>query len=186
MPLNKNLILTFILLSILLAGIINAQDYFIGTDDVLNITVYREEDMDRVVRVSPDGYISLPLLDQVKVEGLTVPELEYKIREELKKYIKNPQVTVFIREYGTVTVSGQVKSPGSYPLKGELSVLEAISMAGGFTKVAAQNGVRVMRLEDNKKKTIYVRVADISKRGDKSKDIVLKRGDIIYVPETLF
>lgn len=163
-----------------------AQDYLIGPDDVLKITVYREEDMDRTVRVSSDGYISFPLLGKVKAEGLTVSGLERSLIMELIKYLKNPQVTVFIQEYGTITVSGQVEKPGSYPLKGEMSVIEAISMAGGFTKIAAQNGVKVMRLEEGKKKTILVRVADISKKGDKTKDIPLKRGDIVFVPESLF
>ena len=163
-----------------------AQDYLIGPDDVLKISVYREEDMEREVRVSSDGFISYPLLGKVKAEGLTVPELESNFTEGLRKYLKNPQVTAFIQEYSTITVSGQVKSPGSYPLRGEMSVLEAISMAGGFTKIAAQNAVKVMRLEKGKKKTIIVRVADISKKGDKSKDISLKRGDIVFVPESLF
>jgi polysaccharide export outer membrane protein len=163
-----------------------AQDYFIGSDDVLRITVYREEDMDRTVRVSSDGHISFPLLGKVKAGGLTVSELERDMIMELTRYLKNPQVTVFIEEYSTITVSGQVEKPGAYPLKAEIGVIDAISMAGGFTKIAAQNAVKVMRLESGKKKSILVRVADISKRGDKSQDIPLQRGDIVYVPESLF
>jgi polysaccharide export outer membrane protein len=163
-----------------------AQDYIIGPDDVLKISVYREEDMNREVRISSDGYISFPLLGKVKVVGMTVPELENNLTEGLKKYLKNPQVTAFIQEYSTITVSGQIKNPGSFPLRGEMSVLEAISIAGGFTKIAAQNAVKVMRLEEGEKKTIMVRVADISKTGDKSKDVFLKRGDIVFVPESLF
>jgi polysaccharide export outer membrane protein len=168
------------------SGLIWAQDYLIGPDDALKITVYREEDMDREVRVSSDGYISFPLLGKVKVEGMTVSELENNLTAGLKKFLKNPQVSVYIQEYSTITVSGQVQKPGSFPLRGEMSVIEAISMAGGFTKIAAQNGVKVMRLENGKKKTILVRVADISKKGDKSEDVLLKRGDIVYVPESLF
>jgi len=185
----KKNILILICLSLIifvLTSNIAAQDYLIGPDDVLKITVYREEDMDRTVRVSSDGYISFPLLGKVKAEGLTVSGLERSLIMELIRYLKNPQVTVFIEEYGTITVSGQVEKPGSYPLKGEMSVIEAISMAGGFTKIAAQNAVKVMRLEEGKKKPIRVRVADISKKGDKSKDIPLNRGDIIFVPESLF
>jgi len=163
-----------------------AQDYRLGPDDVLNITVYREEELNREVRISSDGYISFPLLGKVRAEGFTVPELENSLAESLKRYLKNPQVTVFIKEYSTITVSGQVEKPGSYPLKGELTVLEAISLAGGFTKIAARNKVKVMRLEDGEKKTVIVRVADIGKRGDKSKDVFLERGDIVFVPESLF
>lgn len=165
---------------------LSAQDYLIGPDDVLKITVYREEDMDRTVRVSSEGDISFPLLGKIKAEGLTVSDLERDMTMELVKYLKNPQVTVFIEEYGTITVSGQVLKPGAYPLKTETGVLEAISMAGGFTKIAAKNAVKVMRLENGRKKAIIARIADISKRGDKSKDIPLKRGDIVFVPESMF
>jgi polysaccharide export outer membrane protein len=181
--------LIFICIALIIFGSsvnLGAQDYLIGADDVLKITVYREEDMDRTVRVSTDGYISFPLADNVKVEGLTVSELERAMAMELVRYLKNPRVSVFIEEYATITVSGQVEKPGSFSLKGGLTAVEAISMAGGFTKIAAKNAVKIMRLEEGKKKTILVRVADISKRGDKSKDIPLKRGDIVFVPESLF
>jgi polysaccharide export outer membrane protein len=163
-----------------------AQDYLVGPDDVLKITVYREEDMDRTVRVSADGYISFPMVGNVRVTGLSVAELERAMAMELIRFLKNPKVNVFIEEYATITVSGQVEKPGSFSLKGGLTVVEAISMAGGFTKIAAKNAVKIMRMEEGKKKTILVRVADISKRGDKSKDILLKRGDIVFVPESLF
>lgn len=163
-----------------------AQDYRLGPDDVLEITVYREKELDRKVRISSDGYMSFPLLGKVKAGNLTVSELENNLIMGLKKYLKNPQVTVFISQYSTITVSGQVKKPGSYPLKGRLTVIEAISLAGGFTKIAAKNKVKVMRLENNEEKTILVKVASINKRGDKLEDVSLKRGDIVFVPESLF
>jgi len=162
------------------------SDYILGPDDALKITVYREEELNREVRVTSDGYISFPLLGKVKAEGLTVPELELDLTEGLKKYLKNPNVSVYVEEYGTITVSGQVEKPGSYPLKRNLTVLEAISLAEGFTKIAAQNDVRVIRMENNEKKMMKIRVADISKKGDRADDISLKRGDIIFVPESIF
>ena len=185
----KKNILIFAGIALIIAGFsfeVSAQDYLIGPDDVLNIAVYREEDMDRTVRVSSDGYISFPLLGKVKAEGLAVPELERNMVMELIKYLKNPQVTVFIKEYSTISVTGQVNEPGSFPLRGELSVIEAIGLAKGFTKIAAQNNVKIMRMENGQKKTITVKVGGISRRGDKSKDVSLKRGDIVYVPESLF
>ena len=163
-----------------------AQDYRLGPDDALKISVYREDELEREVRVSSDGYISFPLLGKVKAEGLTVSELENSLTEGLRKYLKKPQVTVYIEEYSTITVSGQVEEPGAYPLKGKLTVIEAISLAGGFTKIAARNDVKIMRIENGKKKMIRVRVADISKKGDLTKDVSLKRGDIVFVPESLF
>lgn len=163
-----------------------AQDYILGSDDVLSITVYREEELNRDVRVGTNGCISFPLLGEVEVSGQTVSGLEQLLTQRLRKYLKNPQVTVFIKEYATISVTGQVNEPGSFPLKGELGVLEAIGLAKGFTKIASQNDVKVMRMESGEKKTIVVRVADISKKGDKSQDVLLRRGDIIFVPESLF
>ena len=177
----------FIITILVLSSVpIRAQDYLVGPDDVLKITVYREEDMDRTVRVSADGYISLPMIDNVKVEGLSVVELERAMAMELIRYLKNPKVSVFIEEYATITVSGQVEKPGSFSLKGGLTAVEAISMAGGFTKIAAKNAVKCMRVENGEKKSITVKVEAISKRGDNPKDIPLKRGAIVFVQERLF
>lgn len=161
-------------------------EYRVGPDDVLKITVYREEELTRSLRVSVNGNITFPLIDELKVEGLTVSELEKTLETKLSRYLKKPQVTVFIEGYATVTVTGQVNEPGSFPLKGRLTVLEVIGMAKGFTKIAGQNDVKVMRTEDGEKKTIRVKVAEISRKGNISEDVELKRGDIIYVPESLF
>ncbi|MBU1084071.1 MAG: polysaccharide export protein [Candidatus Omnitrophica bacterium] len=169
-----------------MTGSAQTQDYKLGPDDVVKISVYREEDLERFARVSLDGYISFPLLDRVKVEGLTVSELEKELTNGLKEYIKQPQVTVFITEYSTITVSGQVENPGAYQLKGGLTVMEAISLAGGFTKIAGRNDVKIMRMENGEKKMIRVKVGDIGNQGDISKDIPLKRGDVVFIPESLF
>ncbi len=184
---KKLLFCSLILMFYCLCSAAIAQDYLLGPDDVLKISVYREKELDRKVRVSPNGYISFPLLGKVKAKGLTVSELENSLTKGLKKYLKNPQVTIFTAEYSTITVTGQVKKPSSYPLKGALTVIEAIGMAGGFTSTAAQNEVKVMRKNNDKQKTIIVKVADIAdinEKGDKSKDILLQRGDIVFVPES--
>jgi protein involved in polysaccharide export with SLBB domain len=171
----------------LLAPLAHAQEYHLGPDDALGISVYREDELNRNVRVSSDGYISFPLLGKVQVEGLTVPELEDRLTEGLKRYLKKPQVTVFIQEYSTITVTGQVNKPGSYPLRGKLTVIEAIGLAEGFTKIAARNDVRILRVESGgNEKTIKVKVADIGKKGDRSKDVPLQRGDVVFVPESFF
>lgn len=164
---------------------VRAYEYRLGPDDLLNITVYREEELDRTLRVSSDGTISFPLLNSITVEGLSVSDLEKKITLGLKKYIKHPQVTVFIEEYTTISVVGEVNKPGSYPLRGNLTVLEAIGLAEGFTKIAAKNRVKILRREKGNKKTITVNIKSISK-GDHVQDIELKRGDIVYVPESFF
>jgi len=175
----------FLLLCVVCTSI-GADEYKISVDDVLNITVYREDDLSLIVRVGTDGCIPYPLLGNIKAAGLTVPELEKVLTEGLKKYIQTPHVSIFISEYSTVTVNGEVLKPGMYPLKPGLTVLEAISLAGGFTDFAARNSVKIIRSENGTDKNIVVQAENISKKGNKSKDVQLKDRDIIFVPESLF
>ena len=97
-----------------------------------------------------------------------------------------PNDTVVVEELGRISIIGQVSSPGTYDLKKDLTLLEAIGMAGGFTNIAAIDGTSIIRVERGKKKIIRVKISDITKRGDKSKDIILKAGDTIVVPESFF
>ena len=183
----KKCVYIFIILAMCLGAVsVSAQDYCVGADDVLEINVYREPELDTKTRISTEGYISLPLLGKVQVGGLTVMELEEFLSKKLGRYLKHPQVTVFISEYSKITVTGEVEDPGVFELKERLTVIGAINLAGGFSKLAARNNVKVIRMVDGKEVVEVVRVADISKRGDKAKDIPLKRGDIVFVPETLF
>lgn len=164
--------------------------YRIGAADLLEVTIYQEKDLDRKVRVSPDGIITLPLAGAVKVAGLGVADAEKAITERLKKYLISPTVSVFITEYGNkqVYVLGEVSKPGSYPLPTEarLSVIEAITLAGGFTQYAAADRTRVIRKTHGEPKTILIEVSAITKRGDKSKDIPLEPNDVVFVPESFF
>ncbi|MDD3089685.1 MAG: polysaccharide export protein, partial [Candidatus Omnitrophica bacterium] len=165
-------------------------EYKIGPQNVLKIVVYygRDKSMERKVRVTSNGLITFPLLGEVPVQGMTVNELEIKLTELLEKdYLVNPQVSVFIEEYSTVSIIGQVNKPSTYEIKGRLTVVEAISMAEGFTKVAAPNGVKVLRTNpDGTKTTLNVRAGDIINGGRKEDDIELKAGDIVTVPESFF
>ena len=164
--------------------------YTIGPENVLQIDVYygRDKELSRKVRVSSRGRITFPLLGEVDALGLSVAELENKITDLLNRdYLVNPQVSVFIEQYSTVSILGQVKEPGSFEIKGNLSLVELISLAGGFTKIAATNDVRVMRtLPDGEKTTIKVKANDIINKGRDEDDIQLKPGDIIMVPESFF
>ena len=164
--------------------------YRIGPENVLQIDVYygRDQELSRKVRVSSRGRIIFPLLGEVDVNGCSVAELENKITDLLNRdYLVNPQVSVFIEQYSTVSILGQVKEPGSFEIKGNLSLIELISLAGGFTKIAATNDVRVMRTRpDGAKTTIKVKANDIINKGRDDDDIQLKPGDIIMVPESFF
>lgn len=165
--------------------------YQISPAELLEITVYQEPDLNRQVRVSPEGTITLPLAGMVKVGGLSVADAEQAVRDKLKRFVINPQVSVFIKEYGNkqVYVLGQVKNPGAYPLPTEapLTVIEAITLAGGFTEYAAMDRTRVIRKgSGGVSQAFMIKVSAIMKHGDKSKDIELKTNDVIFVPESFF
>lgn len=166
------------------------SSYKIGPADLLEITVYQEKDLDRKVRVSPEGSITLPLVGPVSVVGLGVADAEKAITERYRKYIVAPQILIFITEYGNkqVFVLGEVAKPGSYPLPTEarLSVLEVITLAGGFSQYAAVDRTRVIRKSRAGSRSIPVDVSAIMKGGDKSKDIALEPNDVVYVPESFF
>jgi polysaccharide export outer membrane protein len=165
------------------------HSYKISAADLVEITVYQEADLNRQVRVSPEGIVSFPLIGQLKLAGLGVPDAEQALREKLKKFLVDPQVSVFIKEYGNkqVYVLGEVAKPGSYqlPTEAPLSVIEAVTLAGGFTQYAAKDRTRVIRKAQGESRTLLIEVSAVMK-GDKSKDIQLMTNDVIYVPESFF
>ena len=167
------------------------KEYTIHYEDVLEIKVYEHKDLTTKVRVSASGDITFPLIGQVHAAGLTVNQLCEKIKELLSDgYLVDPQVNVFINSYHPekVFVMGAVRNPAAYELSREkpTTVLEAISRAGGFTEQAAPNRTKVIRVDSEKGETIKVKVTDITKKGDKSKDIPLQPNDIVFVPESIF
>ena len=165
-------------------------DYRIGGADLLNISVYQQADLDRKLRVTQNGTISLPLIGNVKVGGLTVSEAQDAISTKLKDFVINPQVTIFINDYGNkkVFVLGQVRTPGSYelPPESKLTVLEAVSLAGGFTPIASLDRTKIIRVVDGKNQSYTIEVSAITKRGEKEKDITLEPNDVVYVPQSFF
>ncbi len=167
------------------------EEYKIQPEDILQITVYEEPDLTTKVRVATSGEIIFPLLGRLKVVGLSVMELQEKLTELLASdYLVNPQVQVFIESYHArdVFVTGAVTKPGSYPLPAgkTMTVMEAITMAGGFSKEAAINGTRIIRIENGKETTLHIRANDIIKKGDKSKDEEVRPNDVVFVPESFF
>lgn len=176
------------------SGFPSRKRYLIEPKDVLKIEVRNEPDLSVVARVSEEGIIWVPLVENVKVTGLTIHEIEDLVEERLREgYLKNPKVLVMIDiarmlEYSEkeVFITGQVKTPGAIPLLGKyITVFEAITKVGGFTEIAAPNRTKVIRVEDGVKRIIKVNLKKI-KKGDKSQDIILKQGDIVVVPEAFF
>jgi len=156
--------------------------YKIGPQDVLKVDVWKETEITRSVPVRPDGKISLPLLNDVQAAGLTAMELANNITEGLKKFINNPQVTVTVTEINSrrVYVTGEVTRPGAYPLLPNMTALQALTSAGGFTQFSNPKKCYVLRSESGKQVKHpfnYKAVLD-----GKQDDIPLQPGDTIVVP----
>ena len=156
--------------------------YKIGAQDVLRIDVWKEPEITRQVPVRPDGKISLPLLNDVQAAGLTAMELANSITEGLKKYITDPRVTVSVTEINSrrVYVNGEVTRPGAFPLLPNMTALQALTSAGGFTQFARVRNIYILRNESGKQVKHPFNYRDVV--NGKSEDIALQPGDTIVVP----
>ena len=162
------------------------ENYIIGPEDVLEISVWRNQDLSKEVIVRPDGRVSLPLLGDVVAVGKTPMQLTQDISERLEKYKQNPSVAIIVKAVNSyaVFVLGEVKAPGKYPLKSKTTLLQGITMAGGFTEVAARNKVVIFRFGENGEgeQKITASYDDIVLRDGVEQNIELKPGDTIVVP----
>ena len=157
-------------------------NYVIGAQDVLDISVWKEEQLTKTVPVRPDGKISMPLLNDVQAAGLTPTQLANQITESLKKFVTDPQVTVIVREINSqrVYLLGEVSRAGAYPLLPNMTVLQALSSAGGFTQFANLKKIYVLRVENGKQEKFPFNYKHALESSDQN--ILLKAGDTIVVP----
>lgn len=163
-------------------------DSTLGPGDVFDVRVYGEKDLSSTFRVASDGTIDYPLLGPLQVNALTPGELAKSIEDGLKEgqFLKKPQVSIFVKEYNSkkISVFGQVKKPGTFPYQDGMSVVEAISIAGGFTSMARGNDTTVIRVVGGVKKRFKVPVEDVGT--GQAPNFVLRSGDIVFVPERIF
>lgn len=162
-----------------------AADYRIGAKDLLEISVFGLDELNKTVRVSEEGKITLPLLGEIGVEGLTKVELERRLSQLLEeKYLQNPQVSIFIREYQSKRVSmlGAVKNPGPYELLGRQTLLQIISKAGGLTADAAEDIIVIRQLPDGSSISLKISIEDLILKGDAKLNIPLLPNDIVNIP----
>lgn len=159
-------------------------NYVIGAQDVLDISVWKEPEVSRVVPVRPDGKISLPLLNDVQAAGLTPAALAAQITESLKKYVTNPQVTVIVTTINSqrVYLLGEVTRAGAFPMIPGMTVLQAISSGGGFTQFARTKNIYVLRNENGKQVKYPFNYKEVINGKKPEQDIALKAGDTIVVP----
>ncbi len=185
--------LSFLLFSILVVRIAYSEkeEYKLQPTDVISITVRGQPDLATKTRVTSEGYISFPLLGKVHVQGLSLSEVEERLKASLEKdYLVNAEVLIFIEGYHArqVSVIGEVKTPGKYDMPGEkdMSLMQAIAMAGGFTKNADITKTKIMRMENGVKKMIVINAKDITQKGQRDKDVTLQPEDMVVVPESFF
>lgn len=166
------------------AAVAADANYKIGPQDVLRIDVWKENEITRSVPVRPDGKISLPLLNDVQAAGLTAMELANNISEGLKKFITNPQVTVSVTDINSrrVYVTGEVTRPGAYPLLPNMTALQALAGASGFTQFARTKKIYVLRNEGGKQVKYPFNYNEVVKGKMSEENIMLQSGDTIVVP----
>ena len=159
-----------------------SQPYTLGPEDVIEVIVYGQPDLTRTVAVLPDGTISLPLVGIVRAAGLTIEELTRRLTEAYAVYLKNPQVSVVVKEFRRIRVSviGQVTRPGTYELRPGATVLDALSAAGGLTEKASVTDARLVRATGE---TRPLALDALLVRQELQHNITVAPGDTIIVPE---
>ena len=159
-------------------------NYVIGPQDVLDISVWKEPELTRPVPVRPDGRISMPLLNDVQAAGKTPLQLAADITAGLKKFVTDPQVTVIVTTINSqrVFIIGEVNRPGAYPLLPNMTVLQALSSAGGFTIYANLKKIYLLRVEDGKQIKHPFNYKDVLAGKAADQNIFVKAGDTIVVP----
>jgi len=165
------------------------EPYVIGPEDVLEIAVWGNTDLSRLVPVRPDGKISLPLLSDVDAAGLTPMELRTALTKSLARFVADPIVSVIVREVHSfkVTVIGEVKTPGRYEVRSRTTVLDVLAMAGGLSQYAARGRITVLRREGDEVHQMPFDFEKITGRaaasgGGAQQNFCVKPGDIVVVP----
>lgn len=159
-------------------------NYSIGASDVLTVDVWKEPEITRTVPVRSDGKISLPLLNDVQAAGLTPAQLSAAITERLGKILVNPQVTVIVTQMNSqkIYILGQVTRTGVFPLEPNMTAVQALSTAGGFTPFANLKKIYVLRSVDGRKQILPVNYKEVLSGRKPNEEVLLKTGDTIVVP----
>ncbi|MBX2884509.1 MAG: polysaccharide export protein [Granulosicoccus sp.] len=159
-------------------------EYRIGPEDVLHISVWKEEDLDRKVLVRPDGGISFPLVGDIQVSGRTPLEVQDEIRARLLRYVPEAEVTVSVDKISgyTVFVLGEVQSPGQFTLGRYVDVVQALTLAGGTTPYASESKIKILRRQDGREVVYRFSFTDIERGRSLEQNIILQSGDVVVVP----
>jgi len=176
---------SFWLLVVVFSNVALASDrYLLNAGDVLEISVWNEEALEKTVIVLPDGTVSFPLAGELLAQGNTVMELQAALKKNLSEYLADPVVTVSVTNVSgnTVHILGKVLKPGNFVMSKSLDIMQALSLAGGLSPYAEENNIIVLRRQGGVQKVLPVRYADIKSGDDLSTNLMLKSGDTIVIP----
>jgi polysaccharide export outer membrane protein len=160
------------------------SSYKIGPNDVLSIFVWKEPDLTRDVTVMPDGKITYPLIGEIIAQGQTASELKQVISEKLQNFVTAPEVTVLVKESRSqmIYTIGKVTKPGPYPLAPGMTVMQALSAAGGFAEWADTKNILIVRKEGGKETQLHFNYKEFTSGKNLQQNIILKPGDTLVVP----
>lgn len=196
--LTRRLLLVFCILQVPLIGlaaehiagseknfVAHHDEYTIGAGDILEIMVWKNNELTKTLPVRPDGNISLPLVGELKVEGKKVKELSEQLRETYAQYMTDPVISVSVQQVNSMNVYiiGRVNAPGVRPITAQTNVLQGLAMASGLTPFAEGNDIQILRTQDDGTTSVIPFDYDEVSRGrNLQQNIFLKRGDVIVVP----
>jgi polysaccharide biosynthesis/export protein len=160
------------------------ESYTVGSGDVLHVDVWQEQEVSQIAVVRPDGNISLPLINEVKVSGLTPLQIQDLISQKLKSFVNDPKVTVTVAEIHSkrAFITGEVTRPGEYSLNTQITVLQLIAQAGGFTAFAKTERVVVLRMANGTEQRLKFRYKEVVHGKNVEQNITLQPGDTVVVP----
>ena len=166
------------------AGATLPPGYVIGPDDVLTVVFWREKDMSAEVTVRPDGKISLPLLNDIDAAGITPEQLRLNLEKAAGKLMSEPNASVSVKTINSrkVYITGNVMKPGTFPLTGEMTVLQVIALAGGLQEYADNKNIVILRKVDGREQSFKFNYKDVTKQKHPEQNIALKPGDTVIVP----
>jgi len=158
--------------------------YIVGDSDIIRVNVWKEPEVSQTVVVRTDGNISLPLINEVKVSGMTPLQIQDMVAEKLKGFLNSPQVTVTVIEIRSkrAFITGEIARPGTYSLNAQTTVLQLIAQAGGFTPFAKRDSIIVLRTEDGRQSRLKFKYKEVVQGKKTEQNIALHPGDTVVVP----
>ncbi len=158
--------------------------YLIQPGDILNVSVWKEKDLQNDVLVRPDGKLSFPLTGDIQAAGRTVEDVRREISAKLGKYIPDPVVTVTMKQIqgNVIYVIGKVNKPGVFIANSDVDVMQALSMAGGMTPFASENSIKILRRTRGTETAIGFKYGQVESGKDLGQNIILQAGDVVVVP----